>query len=163
MVLQFKHTPEEREAYIIIRRLTERNGVTVSDCEKTMPETVKLFRSYRTKYKVAYKTKLKPGRISSYASLDRYSWREVMDDRAVFLRLSKEDKRAAENEALREVGQYYNLIMRRDQRKRKQHPEINPISLGYDPRTRDWPSGRIEYKSYYYVVANKRRRKRNGK
>lgn len=156
-------TPEH-EAFCFIQRQINSGVGTWSECALLYPEEIVLARKHRALVTQQHRLKKAAHRKASYAHLEAVSWLDIQEDAATYKRLA-EGRRRPENEDIKEVKQYYNLVLRKDLEKRRLHPEIKPLSLGGDPRLRDWPSGRISYNLFYYTKVNKRKnyRRKRGK
>jgi hypothetical protein len=153
----------EHAAFLLMQRLCWSTKTKWSDHEEKYPEVLRLARVYKTAYMKEYNFQRRSPNRLSYEFLEKISWLDIQRDHSRYRRLSRKDKLSGQYEGIKEVSQYYNRINTCDRGKRALHPDISPMSLGADPRVREWPSGKIEYKLHYYSIINKRRRKRNEK
>lgn len=143
-------TPEH-EAYLFMERICRKNGTKWKDYEDIYSEQLNLARSYKRIYMRKYNlSKRKPKRIT-YNHLEKLPWYEITTYYSAYSYLVKKKRNTGEHEGLREINNYYVNITSKNRNKRLLHPDISESSLGPDPRIRDWPSGRIQYKLYSYL------------
>lgn len=160
MPTRFDNT-KEHEAYKWLQSMCRRTKTKWSDHATTHPDILAMAKAYKREYMREYDARKVENRRISYAHLEKLPWFEIQTGTSKYTMLPLKDRRSGKYEDLKEIRQYYTLINNKDRAKRNQHPDIRPMFLGGDPRVREWPSGRIEYKLYYYEINNKRKYRRS--
>lgn len=155
-------TPEQ-EAYNFLRKISKQTGQSYAKVGEQYPELVGLARRYKYELDTLYRNRLRLDRKRSYAHLETISWFKILDDTTLCNRFMRQGKMKEEYEAIREIRQYYCYVMTKDKAKRELHPDISSMTLGPDPRLREWPSGRIEYNLTYYLVEDRAKYKNRKK
>jgi hypothetical protein len=140
-------------------------GKTRKEVALEHPELVAMAREWdRIKRNQRYQ-ETKP-RSAALTHIEKMSWSEVKEHVNRYWLLTRNGHYDSDElPALREFATYYTRVSRAEREKKKQHPDILPHRLGFDPRTRAWPSGKIEYRLDYHekpgtIKHRSRKRKR---
>lgn len=128
-----------------------KQGWTLDRIKAEEPETHRLAREWenrRRRERWAENRERRP----DVGFMHKMTWREITDEVNTYNRWRKgwtQGLDKGEVAVLREFVAYRRRVQIADMRKRKAHPELRPEHLGWDPRTRNWPSGKIQVADTY--------------